>query len=51
MSDRFAATPTLENDTVRLEPLASTHAADLSTAVAVDELWRTWYTRIPSQTP
>lgn len=48
MNDRFAATPTLENDTVRLEPLASTHAADLSTAVAVDELWRTWYTRIPS---
>jgi RimJ/RimL family protein N-acetyltransferase len=48
VNDRFAATPTLENDTVRLEPLAASHAADLSAAVAVDDLWRTWYTRIPS---
>ncbi|MBZ4487062.1 GNAT family N-acetyltransferase [Microbacterium sp. cx-55] len=33
---------------VRLEPLALSHAADLAEAVAVDDLWRTWYTRIPA---
>lgn len=48
MIDGFAATPVLENDVVRLEPLSPSHAADLSAAVAVDELWRTWYTRIPA---
>lgn len=48
MSGRFAETPTLEHDVVRLEPLAAAHAADLAAAVAVDDLWRTWYTRIPS---
>lgn len=48
MSALFAATPTLENETVRLESLSPAHAADLSAAVAVDDLWRTWYTRIPS---
>jgi RimJ/RimL family protein N-acetyltransferase len=40
--------PRLENAHVRLEQLAPEHADDLAAAVAVDELWRTWYTRIPS---
>ncbi len=40
--------PLLENAHVRLEQLAPEHADDLAAAVAVDELWRTWYTRIPS---
>lgn len=48
MNDGFAATPVLENDLVRLEPLAPSHAEDLADAVAVDDLWRTWYTRIPA---
>lgn len=40
--------PLLENAHVRLEQLAPEHADDLAAAVAVDDLWRTWYTRIPS---
>ncbi|WP_110588651.1 GNAT family N-acetyltransferase [Microbacterium suaedae] len=44
---RFASTPVLENDRVRLEPLAYSHAGDLADAVADGELWRTWYTSIP----
>lgn len=44
----FATTPVLENDHVRLEPLATSHAEDLSAAVAVGDLWRTWYTHIPA---
>ncbi|WP_460774774.1 GNAT family N-acetyltransferase [Microbacterium sp. GXF7504] len=44
----FAETPVLENDLVRLEPLALSHTADLQAAVADGELWRTWYTRIPA---
>ncbi|WP_309068068.1 GNAT family protein [Microbacterium sp.] len=42
----FADTPVLENDVVRLEPLSHDHRDDL--AVAVGDLSRTWYTRIPS---
>ncbi|GAA1821085.1 GNAT family N-acetyltransferase [Nesterenkonia flava] len=44
----FAATPMMENDCVRLEPLDHAHAGALAEAVAEGELWRTWYTRIPS---
>ena len=44
----FADTPVLENRLVRLEPLALSHLAELRAAVAEGELWRTWYTRIPS---
>ncbi|MDR5701097.1 GNAT family N-acetyltransferase [Agromyces aerolatus] len=47
-SNDFAATPTLSGTVTRLEPLAADHADALAEAVAVDELWRTWYTRIPS---
>jgi RimJ/RimL family protein N-acetyltransferase len=42
----FADTPLLENHAVRLEPLSHDHHDDL--VEAVGELWRTWYTRIPS---
>ncbi len=47
MSD-WSATPELVGRGVRLEQLAPEHGADLAAAVAVDELWRTWYTRIPA---
>ncbi|MDQ1131386.1 GNAT family N-acetyltransferase [Microbacterium sp. SORGH_AS_0888] len=48
MSTPYAATPVLANDRVRLVALAPEHAEELATAVAEHELWRTWYTRIPS---
>lgn len=44
----FELTPTLANERVRLDPLEQQHAADLAEAVSVDDLWRTWYTHIPS---
>lgn len=44
----FALTPTLEHPLVRLEELAAAHIPDLSQAVEVDELWRTWATHVPS---
>ncbi len=44
----FAHTPTLEHPLVRLEELDATHIADLSAAVTVDDLWRTWATHVPS---
>lgn len=44
----FELTPVLANERVRLEPLDRQHAADLAQAVAVDDLWRTWYTHIPT---
>ncbi|KAA9394512.1 GNAT family N-acetyltransferase [Kocuria coralli] len=40
--------PVLENEFVRLEPLSLSHHDDLVAAVRVGELWRTWYTSIPS---
>ncbi len=44
----FALTPVLANERARLEPLDQQHTADLAEAVAVDDLWRTWYTHIPT---
>ena len=44
----FAETPTLTSAFVRLEPLSQRHEADLAAAVAIDELWRSWVSRIPS---
>lgn len=41
-------TPVLSNEFVRLEPLAHTHTAELSEAVKPGDLWKTWYTLIPS---
>ena len=44
----FAQTPVRENAWVRLEPLSVNHAEHLAEAVSVGELWRTWYTSIPT---
>lgn len=45
---RFADAPVLSNAHVTLRPLSAEHHDELVAAVSVDELWRTWYTRIPS---
>ena len=44
----YALTPPLLGTRVRLDPLTLDQAPELAEAVAVDDLWRTWYTRIPS---
>lgn len=44
----FALAPTLTGARTRLEQLSPDHADDLGAAVAADELWRAWYTTIPS---
>lgn len=44
----YLETPVLSNEFVRLEPLQHGHSSDLSEAVSVGELWKTWYTRVPS---
>lgn len=44
----FELTPILGSERVRLEPLGQRHAADLADAVAVDDLWRAWYTHVPT---
>ncbi|MCU1528077.1 MAG: putative GNAT-family acetyltransferase [Frondihabitans sp.] len=41
-------TPRLSNRGAVLEALREDHAEALATAVTADELWRTWYTHIPS---
>ncbi len=41
-------TPTLAGSRVRLEPLGPQHRDDLADSVGPGELWRTWYTSIPS---
>jgi RimJ/RimL family protein N-acetyltransferase len=38
----------LEGNGVRLEPLVPAHAADLALAAADGELWKLWYTAVPS---
>jgi RimJ/RimL family protein N-acetyltransferase len=44
----FTETPFLENEFARLEPLSQGHGPDLAQAVSVGELWRTWYTTVPT---
>lgn len=44
----FADNPDLTHPLVRLEPLSPSHRDDLSDAVRDGDLWRTWYTSIPS---
>lgn len=44
----FTATPVLRGRRVRLEPLSAGHRDQLAAAVLDGELWRTWYTPIPS---
>jgi len=44
----FSQAPTLVHPLVRLEELGHAHVADLTAAVSVGDLWRTWVTHIPS---
>lgn len=44
----FAQTPVLENAWVRLEPLSVAHAEQLAAAVSIGDLWKTWYTSVPT---
>lgn len=44
----FLAAPVLSNEFVQLEPLTEAHHDDLVEAVRVGDLWRAWYTHIPS---
>ncbi|GAA4675006.1 GNAT family N-acetyltransferase [Frondihabitans cladoniiphilus] len=44
----MAENPTLTGTRVELAPLSPEHAPDLAEAVAVDDLWATWYTSIPA---
>ena len=39
---------TLEGEQVLLEPLTAAHAEDLADATADGELWKLWYTFVPS---
>lgn len=50
MPETFATTPALSNNRAVLEPLHHEHHDDLAFAVQDGELWRTWYTPIPSPT-
>lgn len=51
-SSDFAAAPTLTSpalaDRVRLEPLSYVHHDGLAEAASVGELWKVWYTNVPS---
>ncbi len=44
----FTDVPTLRNEFVELRPLSLEDHDGLVEAVRVDDLWRTWYTHIPS---
>jgi hypothetical protein len=44
----YSDAPSLQNDTVTLEPLTAGHTDDLIAAVREGELWNTWYTSIPA---
>lgn len=44
----FTTLPTLAGGLVTLEPLSADHVEGLKVAVAEGELWRAWYTAIPS---
>lgn len=44
----FASTPVLANDAVRLEPLGHEHHDGLIAAASDGQLWRNWFTSIPS---
>ena len=45
----FAITPTLHGRHVTLEPLAYEHAPALAEAAEDGELWKLWYTMVPSR--
>ncbi len=46
--DRFAAAPFLQGLLATLEPLATEHVDDLSAAIVEEDLFKVWYTRLPS---
>lgn len=46
--NNFLAVPTLAGDIVTLEPLSMDHSGALAEAVAEDDLYKVWYTRLPS---
>jgi len=49
VTDRlWPETVTLQGDHVRLEPLSLTHLDELTQATQDGELWRLWYTSVPS---
>lgn len=45
---RFSDTPVLNGRAVSLQPLSVNHAVDLEQASAAGDLYKTWYTMIPS---
>jgi len=47
-TSRWIEPPTLEGRLVRLEPLTEAHTEGLKAAVKDGELWKLWYTPIPS---
>lgn len=46
--DNWKHIPTLHGDHARLEPLALQHVAALQEAAADGELWKLWYTSVPT---
>ena len=44
----FLAIPTLTGTVATLEPLAPEHAGELAEAVAEENLYKVWYTRLPA---
>jgi RimJ/RimL family protein N-acetyltransferase len=48
MSGQWTRPVTLTGKQVRLEPLAAEHAPGLRAALSDGELWRLWYTSVPS---
>ena len=44
----FLAIPTLTGTLATLEPLAPEHAGELAEAVAEEDLYQVWYTRLPA---
>jgi len=44
----WTTTPTLHGRHVRLEPLERTHADSLAAAASDGELWKAWYTSVPT---
>jgi RimJ/RimL family protein N-acetyltransferase len=48
MSDFWTSPVTLSGRHLRLEPLAMEHAAGLRAALSDGELWRLWYTAVPT---
>ena len=46
--DYWVKPAVLENEVVRLEPIEARHSTDLANSARDGELWRLWYTFVPS---